>query len=185
MNTNKNINLALGLLILLTSCTTYDDLVTENTPTPESEVPIIPGMANFSKFVALGNSQTAGFMDAALYSAGQDNSFPAILSEQFALAGGGAFNQPDINSANGFNPLFSTPTKIVGRLRLNTSGDSPTVEAAEPGDPLGPFTGDMSALNNFGVPVARVVDALVPGYGAFNPYFPVKSIDEGWGLLWI
>ena len=51
------------------------------------------GSANFSKYVALGNSITAGYADNALYREGQDNSYPSILAHQFALAGGGALVQ--------------------------------------------------------------------------------------------
>ena len=38
------------------------------------------GSANFSKFVSVGNSITAGLMDAALYNAGQARSYPKLIS---------------------------------------------------------------------------------------------------------
>ena len=53
-----------------------------------------PGSADFSTFVALGDSLTAGYADSALYRHGQENSFPAIMAQQFVSVGGGAFNQP-------------------------------------------------------------------------------------------
>jgi len=56
------------------------------------------GSANFSNYVALGNSLTAGFSDAALYKVSQENSIPAILAKQFAAVGnGGPFKQPLMN----------------------------------------------------------------------------------------
>ena len=55
-----------------------------------------PGTADFSTFVAIGDSLTAGYADGALYRDGQLNSFPAIMAQQFALAGGGAFTQPEM-----------------------------------------------------------------------------------------
>ncbi len=171
MNTINLKYLAISLVaIIVASCTTYDDLVKENTPTSD-DIPPSSGDVSFVKYVALGNSQSAGFMDAALYDDGQANSFPAILSGQFAMAGGGAFLQPDINSVNGFNPLLSSPSLIVGKLRLDATTDPPSFIPAVPGEPIGDFTGDKASLNNFGVPGARVVDAVTPGYGNFNQYY--------------
>jgi hypothetical protein len=39
-----------------------------------------PGSADFSKFVAVGSSYTAGFQAGALFTDGQNNSLPAILN---------------------------------------------------------------------------------------------------------
>ena len=52
------------------------------------------GTADLSKYVSLGDSFTSGYADGALYITGQENSYPNILAEQFALAGGGEFTQP-------------------------------------------------------------------------------------------
>src|SRR5690606_33785595 len=52
------------------------------------------GELNLTKYVAVGNSLTAGFADGGLYREGQLNSYPAIMAEQFKLAGGGDFTQP-------------------------------------------------------------------------------------------
>jgi len=52
------------------------------------------GTADFSNFVAIGNSLTAGFADNSLYITGQENSYPNILADQFSLVGGGTFTQP-------------------------------------------------------------------------------------------
>jgi len=56
--------------------------------TPPEQVVITPGSANFSNYVSLGNSLTAGFSDAALFIAGQEASLPNMLASNFALAGG-------------------------------------------------------------------------------------------------
>src|SRR6056297_3359888 len=52
------------------------------------------GEADFSNYVALGNSLTAGYADNALYVQGQENSYPNILAGQFELVEGGDFTQP-------------------------------------------------------------------------------------------
>jgi hypothetical protein len=49
-------------------------------PIEESGV-FTSGEADFSNFLALGNSLTAGFADGALYITGQENSYPNILSK--------------------------------------------------------------------------------------------------------
>ncbi len=61
------------------------------------------GDANFTSYVAIGNSLTAGYMDGTVSRVSQSYSFPNLLSQQFAVVGGGAFTQPsyddDINNA--------------------------------------------------------------------------------------
>ena len=63
----------------------------------EEVIPLSSGEADFSNYVALGASFTAGFTDGALFIAGQENSFPNLLANVFANAGGGAFTQPWMN----------------------------------------------------------------------------------------
>lgn len=170
-----------------------------------------PGGTNLSKFVSVGDSYVAGMQGGALFNAGQATSIPKILATQFATAGGGAFNQPDINHENGFNASFSVvPTAIRGRLVLfdpdgsvdpdgsgcqtsrsagpraaatpaSTSTCPSTVStpampapyntAQSPLDPGFVFAGDKAALNNFGVPGAKLIHAGVPNYGTLNPLY--------------
>src|SRR3954467_2390776 len=52
------------------------------------------GRVNATKYVAIGNSITSGFADAALYYDGQVVSYPNLLAEQFKFIGGGNFVQP-------------------------------------------------------------------------------------------
>ena len=70
---------------------------------------ITSGSADFSNYIAIGNSITAGLMDGALYNGGQSRSYPNLMANQMLPAGGGSFNQPDINSQDGFNILASDP----------------------------------------------------------------------------
>ena len=52
------------------------------------------GSADFSRFIAVGNSLTAGYSNGGLYLDGQLNSYPAIMAKEMQTVGGGAFNQP-------------------------------------------------------------------------------------------
>ena len=152
------------LAILLVSCDGMEDtLVDENAerwPVP-GQPSYSAGSADFTTFVSIGNSLTAGFMDGALYNDGQANSTPALMAQQFAAAGGGEFNQPDINSENGFNSTFSDiPNGVIaGRTLLDTSipGPVPTT-----GELPTAFSGNKATLNNFAVPGITVGDLLVP-----------------------
>ncbi len=80
----KKINLLYIVpLILLAAC---EPNIDEFTPSK--------GNADFTRYVAVGDSWTAGFADASLYLSGQQNSYPNILAGQFSFVGGGTFNQP-------------------------------------------------------------------------------------------
>ncbi len=154
------------LAVLLVSCDGQEDSLTDDR-LEDNPVPTAPnytsGSADFSTFVAIGNSLTAGYMDGALYNDGQANSIPAVMAEQFTAAGGGAFNQPDINSENGFNTVVNPNPdgngNVIGRFILDTSIPGPVPTA---GEPITAYTGNTSELNNFAVPGVTVGDLLVP-----------------------
>lgn len=135
------------------------------------------GDVDFTKMVSVGNSLTAGFMDGALYSASQNNSFPSIIAAQAELLGGGDFTQPSVNSTNGcFNP---TGGCSLGRLVLkNPASPAPTPTAGDEGTALAPYAGSKVDLNNWGVPGVTLLTALIPATGgpaaanpAYNPYY--------------
>ena len=52
------------------------------------------GSADFSNYVAVGASFTAGVSDNGLFIASQTNSWPNTLASQFSAAGGGDLDQP-------------------------------------------------------------------------------------------
>ena len=79
-------------LFVFAACSDDDD----NNP-DEIKVALDPGTADFTKYVAVGNSLTSGLTDGALFKLAQENSFPNILASKFALVGGGAFTQPLTN----------------------------------------------------------------------------------------
>ncbi len=168
----------LSAALCLSACSSEDDLVYDrlaDNPAPTATLSGTPGSADFSKYVAIGNSLTAGLMDATLYNSGQQNAFPVILAQQFSVegVGGGVFDQPNIDAVNGFNTALndlSNPNEApFGRYVLDIAAGS--VVPVTPGDPFTEFSGDRSELNNFGVPGARVIDAVAAGYGQANPFF--------------
>ncbi len=137
------------------------------------------GEADFSNYVAVGNSLTAGFADSALYITGQENSYPNIMATQFALAGGGAFTQPLVNDNLG-GLLLGGNQITQNRFVLATDANGNPGPAILAGMPTTDITNILSGnFNNMGVPGARSFDLVFPGYGNVgnvamglaNPYF--------------
>lgn len=168
----KNIKWIVFASFVVTACS-YDDGI----PAPEAELPpIVAGEADFSRYVALGNSLTAGFSDNALFIEGQRNSFTKLMADQFAFAGGGEFRIPFMNDNVGGMLLGGTP--ILGpRLIFNGSGPAPLPGGVPTTDVTNILTGPF---NNMGVPGAKSFHLAAQGYGSLavlaqggpaNPYF--------------
>ena len=140
---------------------------------PDIEAPSTSaGSADFSSYLSVGNSLTAGYSDGGLYREGQLSSYPSILAGQFAKAGGGNFAQPLFTEAqsNGSGYLrlagfTATGSPITAGVTTNLAvrGISPQVLYTKFTDPI----------NNLGVPGIRMSDINTPGYGSAlgNPYF--------------
>ena len=179
----------LSLALVGMACDTEDDLIDErktDNPLPPDPGPLTgsPGSADFSTYVALGNSLTAGLMDATLYTRGQSNAFPNLLADRFALAGGGEFNQPDIDSENGFNTSLNdlstafTGPATFGRFVLDLSIRRPV--PTTPGEVLNMVpANERGSINNLGLPGMRLLELPVNGYGLLNPFYTRFALDAG------
>ncbi|HNP33929.1 MAG TPA: G-D-S-L family lipolytic protein [Flavobacterium sp.] len=168
----KNFKWLLLVSLTFVACNSDDDAVID--PNSVDGSPLTAGSADFSKYVALGNSLCAGYSDGALFMAGQANSYPNILSQQFALVGGGEFKIPYMNDNVGGLLLSGTPIQSP-RLYFNGSGPA-TVSGTPTTDITNVLTGPF---NNMGVPGAKSFHLLANGYGNVagvlsgqaNPYF--------------
>jgi len=137
------------------------------------------GEANFSNYVSIGNSLTAGFADSALYITGQENSYPNIMAQQFELVGGGEFTQPLMNDNLG--GLLLGGTQITqNRFVLAVGADGNPSPSVLSGTPTTEVTATLSGpFNNIGVPGAKSYHLVAPGYGnaagvatgQANPYY--------------
>ena len=89
-------------------------------PAPEEEpTGTLGANIDVSNFVTIGNSLVAGFQANALFTDGQNESIGKIIHQQMMYAGAtGDFNQPDINSENGFSGFIPSTTIPLGRLIL-------------------------------------------------------------------
>jgi hypothetical protein len=179
----KNIKWLLLASISIVACSKTEDAVVETTP----EIPVVAGTANFTKYVSLGNSLTAGFSDGALFKKGQEGSYTNLMAEQFKLVGGGMFKIPYMNDNRGgllFGgvPFPADPSQFAPRLTITgilNNGTSfintPNITVASP---VGSQTTEASnnifasgPFNNMGVPGAKSFHLGFAGYGVLNPYF--------------
>ncbi len=92
------------------------------------------GQANFSRYVALGDSLTAAFSSGGLLDQVQNNSYPALISRQ---TGGSGFQQPTV-SAPGIPALLdlATLSPLVIAPRSANTGAPTNLNLARPYDNL-------------------------------------------------
>lgn len=144
-----HILLLLALMSLMACQPELDDFTTSS------------GQADFTTYVAVGNSLTAGYADGDLYLSGQENSYPAILATQMKAAGCSEFRQPLMFDEYGFGRRLLLDASIPGPV---PAGGAPDPRNFESIAALGPF-------HNMGVPGAKSFHLLIPGYATLNPYF--------------
>ncbi len=107
--------------------------------------------ADFSKYVAVGDSLTAGFASGGLMVNYQRDSFPAILARQFGMT---SFQQPTVS-----DPGIPS-VMILQALRLTSQGVSPVIvpKSSSTGAPTNATL--QGPYHNLGIPGARVNDLL-------------------------
>ncbi len=169
----QNIFLIFASILFLFSCESEFESSVEDNEVYRT------GEADFSNYVSLGNSLTAGFADNALYIESQQNSYPNILAQQFSLVGGGEFTQPLMNDNVGGLLVNGNPLPGFGpRLVLSTQSGSPFPAPLDgtPSTDIGNIV--QGPINNLGVPGAKSFHLGLNGYGNINnvgtlanPYF--------------
>lgn len=165
----KNFKWLLLVSLTFVACDSNDDTAID--ANSSDGLPLTAGSADFSKYVALGDSFAAGFSDNALFIEGQKNAYPNILATQFALVGGGDFITPFMaDNTGGFSLGGAQIAQFGPRLYL-APGNVPTLVS-------GVSSTDISAhltgpFNNYGIPGAKAVHLDFSGYGSSigNPYF--------------
>lgn len=166
---NKNIKIyaAIAAIGLVAAC---KPTINIDEPTNSAQ------QVNFSKYIAVGNSLTAGYADGGLYLSGQQNSFPNMLAEKMKRFGGGTFVTPYFSEAqrngsgyirlkalvNGQPVMETVKTELAIRGFYENNQDKPLYTK---------YTGPD--INNLGVPGMRLDMASIPGVGtiAGNPFF--------------
>ena len=172
MNTYKYLGLFL-LSLSIVSCDVNNEL--DAIPAEvEAVVALNTDGLDFSKYISIGASFTAGYTDGALFIAGQENSFPNILAGKF----GTEFNQPLMNDNIGGLVYGGTAVQPPG-FYFNGAGPArldalPTTELTTVLS--GPF-------NNYGAPGAKSFHLGIAGYGQLNPYFGRMASSPGASVM--
>ena len=157
-NFKKNIKLYIGLAVvaLASSCA----------PEIDTASPANTSKADFSKYIALGNSLTAGLADGGLYLEGQQVAFPNLVAEKMKVQGGGEFK----------SPFFAESQKNgSGYIRLKSLvNGSPVMENVT--DQLaygtdGKLAKHTEDIQNLGVPGMRLDLAFYAPFSSLNMYF--------------
>jgi hypothetical protein len=141
-----------------------------NTPKPSR------GSADFTRYISIGNSLTAGYADGGLYLDGQLNSYPSIIAKQMQSVGGGAFTQPlfSADQANGSGYLSLTGFNPDGTPITTPVTNNLAVRGIQPIPGFGnvvlytKYTGD---INNYGVPGIKLLHIVYAPYGNLNGYY--------------
>lgn len=173
----KNFKWLLLASLAFVACNNEDEVVVDANSSDGK--PLTAGSANFSKYVALGNSLTSGFSDGALFKKGQEGAYTNVMAEQFKLVGGGDFKIPFTNDNIG-GLLFGGQQNPDFGPRLYFNGVAPVPAVGPPTTEV--FNAAVVAAgpyNNTGVPGAKSFHLLSPSYGSAaglangtaNPYY--------------
>lgn len=171
----KNFKWLLLVSLTFVACNSDDAVVVVSNSS--DGLPLTAGTANFSKYVALGNSLTSGYSDGALFIEGQKASHTNIIATQFKAVGGGDFKIPFMSDNIGGFKINGTV--FAGARMASTGGGAPTAVAGAPTTEILTSIVSGGPYNNCGVPGAKSFHLLSPSYGSAagislgtaNPYY--------------
>lgn len=173
---------------------------------PELDAPKADaGTLDFTSYVAVGNSLTAGYSDGGLYNEVMRTSYPALLSQQFGKTNKGAGNfvipyfEDNYADGSGYlkfgglsstgSPILQSPSAANNFLGEKVAYTGNTLPSGS--RELRPWTGNQP--DNLGVPGISVLSAdrtassvaVVQGaaqsYGVLNPFYNriLPAADRG------
>jgi len=173
-----------AFMLVLWSCET--DIENPDANYPDQYYAPDSGDADFSTYVSMGASITAGVSDNSLFAAGQMNSYPNILAGYMSMAGGGEFTQPYVSDNVG-GILVGGQEFWGPRLYFDGAGPAevsgtPTTEATNVVP--GPYS-------NMAMPYALGITYVAPGVGslaglatgAANPWYVRAASSDGATML--
>ncbi|MGJ1433510.1 G-D-S-L family lipolytic protein [Sphingobacterium spiritivorum] len=137
--------------------------------------PAAGGTANFSKYIAVGNSLTSGFADGGLYREGQQVAFTNLMAQQFKQVGGGEFTTPLFSEAQANGSGYIQLESLVnGQPVMKQITENLAYRSASP-KLLTKYT---DPIQNLGVPGMRLDLAFVPQFSSLNMYFERLLPDD-------
>jgi len=134
----KKIIISLSLLsifaLAIVGCEDYNELTA-----PELNL----GTANFTRFVSIGNSITAGLQSGSLFESGQIYSFGNLISKQVGA---------------GYQVPYVSDPGTIGRIEIQSLSPFTTTINTQQGNPLN--SAYPAPYNNLGIPYSFVYDVL-------------------------
>ncbi len=168
-------------------------LATACSPEFDGEVVFDSGSADFSNYISVGNSLTAGYQSGALRRKRQEVSFPAILAGQMQLVGGGSFKQPLLDAGVGIGSSSNSEFELelgadcTGEIGPGPEAGVGQIDQFNFADPS-KFIGANGPYNNLGIPGAKSFHLVAPGFGnpgglltmprTANPYY-TRFVNPG------
>lgn len=148
---------------------------------PEIETPAgsTAGQANFSKYIAVGNSLTSGYADGGLYLEGQKVAYPNLIAAKMATVGGGAFTSPFFTDEHSNGSGYIALTALVN----GTPTLTPVTEKLAYRDAAKHLDKYSGEIQNLGIPGMRVDLAFAPAFSAANPFFERLLTDAQVGTM--
>ncbi|WP_431292376.1 G-D-S-L family lipolytic protein [Pedobacter sp. P26] len=136
---------------------------------PEIETPAgtSAGQANFSKYIAVGNSLTSGYADGGLYLEGQKVAYPNLIAAKMSSVGGGAFTSPFFTEEHSNGSGYISLTALVN----GTPTLTPVIDKLAIRDAAKHLEKYSGEIQNLGIPGMRVDLAFAPAFSAANPFF--------------
>jgi hypothetical protein len=161
---NKIIYFALAITFL-SSCNQEPDV-----PAPKS------GEADFSVFVSLGDSYTAGYTDDALSREGQESAFTTLMAANMSGLGNNGYSVPFLPEGT------SVGSSLEGKMELQVTqaGLAPVTTDGNPEllTDGSTWINREAPYHNLGIPGARSYHLVAPAYGDptqgggnFNPFY--------------
>ncbi len=144
------------------------------------------GSADFTSYVAVGNSLTAGYADGALYFSGQKYGWANILAKQMVTVGmKGRFKIPFMPTENGVGasegsqgtPVLRTKFILghsidcLGNPSLGPVPANPNATQAMLYFYLATSVAAAGPYNNLGIPGIKVIDLFNPNLAKTNLFF--------------
>jgi len=145
-----------------------------------NEAEMNPGEMDVTRYVSIGGSSAAGYMDDAMSLYGQENSFNAIIAVQLEKVGATGYTQPFFLSGSVGVNFDGLSSLMLGYKTdcLGVTSLSPVRKASQ-GD-LNALTSNIysAPFRNMGVPNLKSTEVSLVGYGNsangagnYNPFF--------------
>ncbi len=139
-------------------------------PSPKS------GEADFSVFVSLGDSYTAGYINGALSRDGQMSSFAKLMADNLTALSNDSYSVPFLPED------MSVGASLEGKmaLQITEAGLTPVTTSGNPEllTDVSTWVNSEGPFHNLGIPGARSFHLITPEYGDptqgagnFNPFF--------------